>query len=76
MNEMQNNRRDFFKEAGKRALWVAPTITLLMTASSQPALATKNGYGKSKPPLKKKKKFFGSFGKSKSSKKKSYKGSR
>jgi hypothetical protein len=40
MNEKQNNRRDFLKETGKRALWVAPTVTLLMTASSQPAKAT------------------------------------
>ena len=45
MNEMQNNRRDFFKEAGKRALWVAPTVTLLMTASSQPASATDSASG-------------------------------
>jgi hypothetical protein len=62
MNETQNNRRDFFKEAGKKALWAAPTITLLMTASSQPALATKNGYGHDRPKPKykpkKKKKFY------------------
>jgi hypothetical protein len=73
MNETQNNRRDFFKEAGKRALWVAPTITLLMTAGSQPALATKNGYGHTDY---KKKKYYGSKKSYKSSKKKSYKGSR
>jgi len=45
MNETQNNRRDFFKETGKRALWAAPTVTLLMTASSQPALATNKASG-------------------------------
>jgi hypothetical protein len=75
MNETQNNRRDFFKEAGKRALWAAPTVTLLMTAASQPALATKNGYGTHSYKTYKKKKYSGSKS-SKSSKKKSYKGSR
>jgi len=80
MNEMQNNRRDFFKETGKRALWAAPTATLLMTAASQPALATNKGSGtqykftgsgKSSKKAEKKFKFFGSGGKSsKSSKKK------
>jgi len=81
MNETQNNRRDFFKEAGKRALWAAPTITLLMTASSQPARATDkasgtqtyrySGSAKSNKKPEKKLKFFGSGGKSsKSSKKK------
>lgn len=45
MNETQNNRRDFLKETGKRALWVAPTVTLLMTASSQPAKATGSASG-------------------------------
>ena len=36
----QNTRREFFKETGKKALWVAPTVAVLMTASSQPAKAT------------------------------------
>ena len=39
----ETNRRDFFKKAGKRALWVAPTVTVLMTAASQPLKAT-GGY--------------------------------
>ncbi len=36
----QNTRREFFKETGRKALWVAPTVAVLMTASSQPAKAT------------------------------------
>ena len=39
------NRRDFLIRTGKQALWMAPTLTVLMTASSQPAKATNNGYG-------------------------------
>lgn len=80
MNETQNNRRDFFKEAGKRALWAAPTITLLMTASSQPARATGkasgtqtyrySGSGNSYKTSEKKLKFFGSSKKTKKTKKK------
>jgi hypothetical protein len=34
------NRRDFLIKTGKQALWMAPTLTVLMTASSQPAKAT------------------------------------
>jgi len=75
MNEIQNNRRDFFKEAGKRALWVAPTVTLLMTASSQPALAGNRGSG-AKPTYKTKKYSGSKSSKSSKSSKKSYKSSR
>jgi len=34
-NENKTTRRDF----GKGALWVAPTLTILLAASSQPAAA-------------------------------------
>lgn len=40
------NRRDFLKKTGKQALWMAPTLTVLMTASSQPAQATYKTSGK------------------------------
>jgi hypothetical protein len=36
--EMEN-RRSFLKETGKRALWAAPLVTVIMTASSQRAKA-------------------------------------
>ena len=32
------NRRSFLKETGKKALWAAPVVTVLMTASSQRAV--------------------------------------
>lgn len=35
-NESKTSRRDF----GKGALWVAPTLTVLLAASAQPARAT------------------------------------
>ncbi len=34
------NRRAFLVKAGKQALWMAPTLTVLLAASSQPAKAT------------------------------------
>ena len=33
------NRREFLKKTGKQALWMAPTLTVLMSASRQPAKA-------------------------------------
>ena len=33
------NRRSFLKETGKKALWAAPLVTVIMTASSQRAKA-------------------------------------
>ncbi len=38
------SRREFLVKTGKQALWMAPTLTVLMTATSQPAKAT-FGYG-------------------------------
>ena len=40
LENKSGNRRDFLKKTGKQALWMAPTLTVLMTASSQPAQAT------------------------------------
>jgi hypothetical protein len=40
LDSESGNRRDFLKKTGKQALWMAPTLTVLMTASSQPAHAT------------------------------------
>ena len=34
------NRRSFLKETGKKALWAAPLVTVIMTASSQRAKAS------------------------------------
>jgi hypothetical protein len=34
------NRRTFLKETGKKALWAAPLVTVIMTASSQRAMAS------------------------------------
>jgi hypothetical protein len=45
LENKSGNRRDFLKKTGKQALWMAPTLTVLMTASSQPAKATYNTYG-------------------------------
>jgi len=45
LENKSGNRRDFLKNTGKQALWMAPTLTVLMTASSQPAKATYNTYG-------------------------------
>jgi len=41
----ETTRRDF----SKGALWAAPVLTILLTASAQPARAT-IGYGCQKPP--------------------------
>ena len=38
------NRRSFLKETGKKALWVAPLVTVIMTASSQRARAGYSSY--------------------------------
>lgn len=46
LENKSGNRRDFLKKTGKQALWMTPTLTVLMTASSQPAKATYNTYGK------------------------------
>jgi hypothetical protein len=45
LENKSGNRRDFLKKTGKQALWMAPTLTVLMTASSQPAKATNNTSG-------------------------------
>ena len=45
LENKSGNRRDFLKKTGKQALWMAPTLTVLMTASSQPAKANYNTYG-------------------------------
>jgi len=34
------DRRTFLKETGKKALWAAPLVTVIMTASSQRAKAS------------------------------------
>jgi hypothetical protein len=38
------NRRQFLINTGKQALWMAPTQTVLMSASRQPAGATGTRY--------------------------------
>ena len=45
LENKSGNRRDFLKKTGKQALWMVPTLTVLMTASSQPAKATYNTSG-------------------------------
>jgi len=45
LESKSGNRRDFLKKTGKQALWMAPTLTVLMTASSQPAQATNKTSG-------------------------------
>lgn len=45
LENKSGNRRDFLKKTGKQALWMAPTLTVLMTASSQPAKATNKPSG-------------------------------
>ena len=45
LESKSGNRRDFLKKTGKQALWMAPTLTVLMTASSQPARATNKASG-------------------------------
>lgn len=47
LESKSGNRRDFLKKTGKQALWMAPTLTVLMTASSQPAHATYKTSGES-----------------------------
>jgi len=48
--EAQSNatedRRTFLKETGKKALWAAPLVTVIMTASSQRAKASVATSGK------------------------------
>jgi hypothetical protein len=39
------NRRSFLKETGKKALWAAPLVTMIMTASSQRAKAGDSASG-------------------------------
>jgi hypothetical protein len=41
----KENRRSFLKETGKKALWAAPLLTVMMTASSQRAKATESPSG-------------------------------
>jgi hypothetical protein len=36
---MDNNRRDFLKDTASKALWAAPVLTVLMSASAIPATA-------------------------------------
>lgn len=38
------DRRTFLKETGKKALWAAPLVTVIMTASSQRAQAGDTAY--------------------------------
>jgi hypothetical protein len=45
LENKSGNRRDFLNKTGKQALWMAPTLTVLMTASSQPAQATNKPSG-------------------------------
>jgi hypothetical protein len=40
------DRRTFLKETGKKALWAAPLVTVIMTASSQRAKAGDSASGK------------------------------
>jgi hypothetical protein len=39
-NDATENRRSFLKETGKKALWAAPLVTVIMTASAQRATAS------------------------------------
>ena len=39
------NRRSFLKETGKKALWAAPLVMVIMTASSQRAKAGDSASG-------------------------------
>jgi hypothetical protein len=39
------DRRTFLKETGKKALWAAPLVTVIMTASSQRAKAAVSASG-------------------------------
>jgi len=39
------DRRTFLKETGKKALWAAPLVTVIMTASSQRAKAITSASG-------------------------------
>lgn len=43
------NRRSFLKETGKKALWAAPLVTVIMTASSQRAMASPSASGCVRP---------------------------
>jgi hypothetical protein len=46
-NESKTSRRDF----GKGALWVAPTLTVLLAASAQPAAALSTTSGDGYTPI-------------------------
>ena len=39
------DRRAFLKETGKKALWAAPLVTVIMTASAQRATASPSASG-------------------------------
>ena len=54
MQEMRNrtpetSRRKFLTDSAKKAAWVAPALTLMMTASATPAHAT-HKYGHTAKP--------------------------
>ena len=38
-NNQETSRRDFFKKAGERAVWAAPTVTVLLMATALPKKA-------------------------------------
>jgi hypothetical protein len=44
-NNATENRRSFLKETGKKALWAAPVVTVMMTASAQRAKASTDASG-------------------------------
>ena len=41
----KENRRSFLKETGKKALWAAPLVTVIMTGSAQRARASVRASG-------------------------------
>jgi hypothetical protein len=45
------DRRSFLKETGKKALWAAPLVTVIMTASSQRAKAGESASGCDSNPV-------------------------
>jgi hypothetical protein len=45
----QRSRRDFLKDTGKQVLWAAPTLTVLVAASNQPARAAGHYNGNTNP---------------------------
>jgi hypothetical protein len=55
IQEMRNqtaetSRRRFLTDSAKKAAWVAPALTLMMTASATPAQAVTQYGGTTKPP--------------------------